>query len=115
MTNPVRPIGGPGSADISVQISLPDLQRRLIQANHPLASVPQWTGNSFYMVHVVSIDRVPEHCRGRVLLITCNSEERASECALANVRTRDDPSWQVETVRLVQLSNSNQLQTTLEV
>jgi hypothetical protein len=110
-------IGGPGSVEVMIRCHLADLRRRLGAADHPLATVPQWNGDSFYLVHLTTAcgDRPePYHLAHRVMLIGARTPERASEVAAANARSRDGPDWSVSMVNLVELT-SNQLYADLEL
>ena len=110
-------VGGPGSVAVMIRCNLADLRRRLAEADHPLATVPQWNGDSFYLVHltVPCGDRPePYHLASRVMLIGARTSERASEVAVANARSRDGPEWDVSTVHLVELTN-NQIFADLEL
>ena len=39
-------VAGPGSVQVTLPVDLEQLQKALIQAEHPLASAPEWTGQS---------------------------------------------------------------------
>jgi hypothetical protein len=115
-------VGGPGSLTVNVAFDLVQLRRRLSEADHPLAAVPQWNGERFYLVSALGQFQTEDNSESarvarsdlsdpevRALLITARTAERAEEVARNNLNRRDGPTWDIR-VEEVELASSRQLQ-----
>ena len=97
-------MGGPGSQEFSVTISMADFRSRLAEALHPLAQAPQWDGNSTYLVfandgQVVESRGTP---RDMVLVVVGKDEGEAMECALTALKALDrKATWSFSSVQKV--------------
>jgi len=77
---------GPGSVTVPVFISLENLQRRLIEASHPVGDLPQWRGDSVFLVMLSQGERI------RASVISANTQEKAETVA---IKTAEGHGWKL--------------------
>jgi hypothetical protein len=82
----VNRLAGPGSLSVPIWVSLESLARRLCEEQHPVGSLPQWRGDSIYLVSVASSGKMITS------IISASTEEKATTVAL---KTAEGHGWKV--------------------
>lgn len=77
---------GPGSVTVPIVVSLENLQRRLIEASHPVGDLPQWRGDSVFLVMLSQGERI------RASVVSAGNQEKAETAAL---KTAEGHGWKL--------------------